>query len=107
MEKRSKKIAKTLITAAVAVGVASIGVQSLAASSAKCAVEKCYGIAKKNKNDCGTPRHACAGQSAAPGAKQDWMYVMKGNCERIVGGALTPPGQSQTKTTKHVKPHKS
>src|SRR5215467_9369677 len=43
--------------------------------------EKCYGIAKGGQNDCGTAKHACAGQ----GAKTDkdpaeWKYVNKGEC---------------------------
>ena len=53
--------------------------------------EKCYGIAMAGKNDCGTAKHACAGQ----GAKVDkdpseWKYVAKGTCEKV-GGMTTAP----------------
>jgi uncharacterized membrane protein len=53
--------------------------------------EKCYGIAKAGKNDCGTAKHACAGM----GAKTDndpteWKYVAKGSCEKV-GGKTTAP----------------
>ena len=53
--------------------------------------EKCYGIAKAGQNDCGTAKHACAGQ----GAKTDkdpmeWKYVNKGECEKM-GGKSAPP----------------
>jgi uncharacterized membrane protein len=53
--------------------------------------EKCYGIAKAGQNDCGTAKHACAGQ----GAKVDkdpmeWKYVKKGECEKV-GGKSTAP----------------
>jgi uncharacterized membrane protein len=53
--------------------------------------EKCYGVAMAGKNDCGTAKHACAGQ----GAKVDkdpteWKYVAKGTCEKM-GGKTTAP----------------
>ena len=53
--------------------------------------EKCYGVATAGKNDCGTAKHACAGQ----GAKVDkdpaeWKYVAKGSCEKA-GGKTTAP----------------
>ena len=53
--------------------------------------EKCYGIAKAGQNDCGTAKHACAGQ----GAKTDkdpmeWKYVNKGECDKM-GGKSAPP----------------
>ena len=49
--------------------------------------EKCYGIAMAGKNDCGTSKHACAGQSKADGG-EEWVYVPKGTCEKIVGGTV-------------------
>lgn len=56
--------------------------------------EKCYGVAASGKNDCGTAKHACAGQ----GAKVDkdpseWKYVAKGTCTSM-GGKMTPPAKS-------------
>lgn len=53
--------------------------------------EKCYGIAMAGKNDCGTAKHACAGQ----GAKVDkdpyeWKYVAKGTCEKVGGMTMAP-----------------
>ena len=53
--------------------------------------EKCYGIAMAGKNDCGTAKHACAGE----GAKTDndpaeWKYVAKGTCESVGGKPATP-----------------
>ncbi|EKD44982.1 MAG: hypothetical protein ACD_70C00131G0002 [uncultured bacterium] len=98
MKLTSKKIARVAMTA-VAVASIAYATQSIADSS-KCAVEKCYGIAKKSKNDCGTPRHACAAQSKVNGDKNDWMFVMKGNCDRIVGGSLTSPNAAKVKSKK-------
>jgi uncharacterized membrane protein len=50
--------------------------------------EKCYGVVKAGKNDCGTKSHSCAGQSKKDGA--GWITVPKGTCERLVGGSLKP-----------------
>ena len=56
--------------------------------------EKCYGVAQAGKNDCGTAKHACAGQ----GAKVDkdpteWKYVAKGTCDKM-GGKTQAPAKS-------------
>ena len=51
--------------------------------------EKCYGIAAAAKNDCASGTEACAGQSKLSGAKDAWLGVPMGTCERIVGGSLT------------------
>ena len=77
----------------IAAGVLSVAVMSTAThaiAKSNCAVEKCYGIVKKAKNDCGTSKHACAAQAKINGDKNEWMFVMKGNCTRIVGGSLKP-----------------
>jgi uncharacterized membrane protein len=56
--------------------------------------EKCYGVALAGKNDCGTAKHACAGQ----GAKVDkdpseWKYVATGSCTQM-GGMTKAPAKS-------------
>ena len=81
------------IQAAVA-GIVALGLASLVAAQpvkAKEGTEKCYGVAKAGQNDCGTGKHACAGQ----GAKTDndpteWKYVAKGSCEKM-GGKMAAP----------------
>jgi uncharacterized membrane protein len=50
-------------------------------------MEKCAGIAKSGKNDCGTSKHSCAGQAKSDGG-EEWVYVPKGTCEKIVGGTV-------------------
>lgn len=55
----------------------------------QCKRERCFGIAKKNMNDCGTSKHACASQATANNLPNEWIFVIKGNCERIAGGSLT------------------
>ena len=65
---------------------------SMAASSgfdAKDDVEKCAGIVKAGKNDCGTSKSACAGTTKADRDPEAWISVPKGTCERIAGGTVT------------------
>jgi len=66
-----------------------IAVSSLAATQAVAdeGKEKCYGVAKKAQNDCGTAQHSCSGQAAADNVPEEWKYVAKGSCEQI-GGKL-------------------
>lgn len=92
MKKSSKTVATTVMATVLSVGVIAAATSTNVMAKSNCPVEKCYGIAKKAKNDCGTPKHACAAQSKRNGAKSEWIYVMKGNCNSIVGGSLTAPG---------------
>lgn len=89
------KTARVILATTLAMGAAGITTHAMAASSkAKCPVEACYGIAKKGKNDCGTAKHACAAESVKDGQRSEWMFVMKGTCQNIVGGSLTAPGKT-------------
>jgi uncharacterized membrane protein len=81
------------IQAAIA-GILALGVAATAFAgpvTPKANQEKCYGIAKAGQNDCGTAKHACAGE----GAKVDkdpteWKYVDKGTCEKVGGKTGAP-----------------
>ena len=86
----TKKIVNALVITALTVGVAAVSTQAVAKCKAP-TTEKCYGIAKKAKNECGTAKHACAGQAKTNNDPNDWIMVMKGNCGLITGGSLTPP----------------
>ena len=51
--------------------------------------EKCFGVAKAGKNDCAAgPGTSCAGTSTTDAQGNAWMLVLKGTCEKIVGGSL-------------------
>ncbi len=65
----------------------AVALPAQAAGGDKSKMEKCAGIAKTGKNDCGTSKHSCAGQSVADGG-EEWVYVPKGACEKIVGGQV-------------------
>ncbi|MCB2262205.1 MAG: DUF2282 domain-containing protein [Candidatus Thiosymbion ectosymbiont of Robbea hypermnestra] len=72
--------------------LASVFVLGLAISgntlAAKPGFEKCLGVVKAGKNDCGTSRHACGGQATKDGDPEEWLYLPKGNCEKLVGGKV-------------------
>ncbi len=66
-------------------------VLALSAGSAlagKPGFEKCTGIVMAGQNDCGTAKHACAGQSTTDGDPTEWIYVPEGTCAKIVGGKV-------------------
>ena len=80
------KIAKSLVvTILTSLALAGTAGNALAA---KKGFEKCGGIAKAGMNDCGNSKHACGGQSTKDAQPDDWIFVPKGTCEKIVGGIL-------------------
>jgi uncharacterized membrane protein len=81
----SDRLLRAAIASLVAVGVSAA---SGAAMAAKGDNEKCAGIVKAGKNDCGTSRNACSGQVKADNDPEAWIYLPKGLCERIVGARI-------------------
>lgn len=73
------------IASLIALGLSAAAGQALAA---KGDTEKCAGIVKAGKNDCGTSKHACAGQAKVDNDAETWIAVPKGTCDRIVGGHI-------------------
>jgi uncharacterized membrane protein len=86
------------------VGLVSVGfvTASQSALAAKGDNEKCYGIVKAGKNDCGGPSNSCAATSKTDADKGAWLYVPKGSCEKIVGGSLVT-AMADTKMDKAAK----
>lgn len=82
-------MSKSLFLQSSLVAIALTGlVASPAALAAKPGMEKCAGIVKAGKNDCGTSKHSCAGQATVDNDAEEWIYVAKGTCEKITGGKL-------------------
>lgn len=77
-----------LLSATIAT-VVGMGMTAVSSPVHAMKMEKCYGIAKKAKNDCGTKLHSCAGFAKIDGDPEEWLMVPKGSCNRIVGGSLT------------------
>jgi uncharacterized membrane protein len=51
--------------------------------------EKCAGVIKAGKNDCGTSHSSCHGSIKTDNDKEAWIEVPKGTCERIAGAYIT------------------
>ena len=91
---KSKTDRSRALIGSVVAGVLSTGTMLMSAHAAMPEQpkewEKCAGIAKAGKNDCGAlnGKHGCAGQAAHDNEDHEWVYVPKGTCEKITGGKV-------------------
>lgn len=81
----TNQIIRTAFAGLITVGLATTAGQAFAAKNDN---EKCAGIVKASKNDCGTSKSACAGNVKADRDPEGWIYLPKGTCERIAGGTV-------------------
>lgn len=84
----SKKLVSATLSAIIAAGISNA---ALADDLTAKDMEKCYGVSKAGKNDCGAGTLSCSGQSKQDGDKNAWILLPKGTCDRIVGGSINPP----------------
>lgn len=82
---KSNTVIRSAVASLLAFGVAAAATDALAAKGDN---EKCAGIVKAGKNDCGTSVSACAGTSKVDNDKEAWLFVPKGTCEKIAGGRI-------------------
>ncbi len=96
---------KLIVSGAIAglVSLAASGVAVAQDKPAAAAKEKCYGVAKKGTNDCGTAKHSCAGQAAADNIPEEWKFVAKGSCEAMKGVLKKPDAKTDSKTEAPTK----
>lgn len=88
MEKRTLQNT-AVIVAAVGAALAAIYANTDWLSKDSIVVrERCYGIARAAKNDCGTANHSCAFQAKKDGLPDEYIMVPKGLCDRITGGQV-------------------
>jgi uncharacterized membrane protein len=80
------KTSKSILATAVA-GVLAAGFAGAASAQSAQETEKCFGVAKKGQNDCGTASHSCAGKATKDKDPAEWKLVAKGTCEKL-GGKL-------------------
>lgn len=71
-------------------GMIALGTAHAADAQSSGDKEKCYGIAKAGKNDCGTATHTCAGLAKKDNQPDEWKYVPKGTCEKAGGKKQAP-----------------
>jgi uncharacterized membrane protein len=78
----------SLLSAAALAALATAPVQAQETKT-----ERCYGVAKAGKNDCGTATHGCANQAAEDRMPTEWVKVPAGLCAKLAGGSTTPPAK--------------
>lgn len=69
--------------------IASAGIASAAdKADTKPEREKCYGVAKAEKNDCSAKdgSNSCAGHAKKDRDENTWIYLPKGLCDKLAGG---------------------
>lgn len=88
----SRNALNTLIAGAFAVSLAGAAGSAAFAQGDAAAKEKCYGVVKAGKNDCGAKdgSHSCAGQASLDGHGGEFIALPKGVCEKLVGGTAEP-----------------
>ena len=91
--KSTERVITAALGAVIAIGVAGV---SQVQAQAKGDFEKCAGVAKAGKNDCGTSVSSCAGTSKVDREAEAWVLVPKGTCDKIAGGRI--------QTSPHAKP---
>lgn len=73
-------------------GLLALGVTAAVSTPARAAdgaTEKCAGVAKAGKNDCGTTKLGCHASATTDRDKEAWVELPKGTCERLAGGTVT------------------
>ncbi|HNA28895.1 MAG TPA: DUF2282 domain-containing protein [Thiobacillaceae bacterium] len=76
-----------LIRQAIA-GALALGVAAGDALADRGDFEKCAGVAKAGKNDCGTSKTSCAGTAKADRDPEAWVLVPRGTCLKLAGGTV-------------------
>ena len=77
-----------LAAAALTTFVAGVALMTTDAQAGSGDKEKCAGIVKAGQNDCGANGHSCSGKAKTDGDPNEWIYVPKGTCQKIVGGRV-------------------
>jgi uncharacterized membrane protein len=88
-----------LINAAIA-SLLAVGALSVAAAPAA-DQEKCLGVAKAGKNDCGNAKHSCAGQGKVDNDPDEWKSVAKGTCEKMGGKLASTDTKKEPKKSQY------
>lgn len=89
---KSDQLIRGAIAGLLALGVTAGSSQVFAAAGDN---EKCAGIVKAGKNDCGTSKSSCAGTAKVDRDAETWIFVPKGTCEKIAGGTVTTSPHAQ------------
>lgn len=89
---------KNIVISSAIAGLVALTTSAIAQAhdpKAGASKEKCYGIAKKGKNDCGTAKHSCSGQAEKDNLPEEWVFVAKGTCEGMKGSLKRPAAKEK------------
>ncbi len=88
--KNQNKAIQSTVAGILALGATMVSTSASAVPDQPKFWEKCSGIAKAGMNDCGSldGKHACSGQANKDSHPDEWVYVPKGTCAKIVGGKV-------------------
>lgn len=88
---KKQTVIKSTVAGILAVG-AGIAVQNALAGvpNAPANWEKCYGVSKAGKNDCGASdgSHRCGGMAKEDDMETEWIWVPEGTCLKLTGGVV-------------------
>ena len=92
---------KTKFLSAMAIIATSMTTANTAEAhlKAKEGQEKCYGVVKAGKNDCGSAdgKHGCAGLAKVDKNPNEWTILPEGLCEKLTGGSIEPAFKKEEK----------
>jgi len=92
MSKRKNEMGTVALAGAFALGISLVSTEAFAAApdwaKGLSEIEKCGGVAKKGKNDCGTKNHDCGGKAKSDNLPDEWVYTPVSVCEKIGGKVL-------------------
>lgn len=84
----NEKLTSTVLVSAIALAASTLSAHTFAHDGTKEGFDKCAGMVKAGKNDCGTSKHACAGQAKVDGDPEEWVFVPQGTCQKLVNGRV-------------------
>lgn len=82
---KTSKFLTVLSFAAISTAALAVDAHDPKAAEGK---EKCYGVVKAGKNDCGAKdgSHSCAGLAKTDSSENEWVFLPAGTCDRLAGG---------------------
>ncbi len=89
---------KKLIAGVAVVGLTVAATTTVSQAADTKSMEKCYGVVKASKNDCGNAVHSCAGQAKADADKNEWVMTPKGLCDKLVNGRTEADSSDTSKS---------
>jgi uncharacterized membrane protein len=85
---KSSKILSSASAACLLSAAIGLAATSATAHAKPDDTEKCAGIVKAGQNDCGANGHGCAGYADTDGDPNEWVFMPKGLCDKIVGAKV-------------------